>query len=79
MQSFRVANVRLAGVRAHFRIGVCRYQYANIFSLVRELGLRDVFTRFTPSGFWSPSGLTTQVLVPQLSTSSDHSRCLGLP
>ena len=40
----------------------CRYQYANIFALVRELGLRDVFTRFTPSGFWSPSGLTTQVI-----------------
>jgi len=39
------------------------YQYANIFALVRELGLRDVFTRFTPSGFWSPRGLTTQAPV----------------
>lgn len=39
------------------------YQYRNIFSLVNELNLTDVFTRWTPSGFWSPQGLTTQAPV----------------
>lgn len=39
------------------------YQYANIFSLVRELGIEWPFTPFTTSGFWSPSGLTTEAPV----------------
>ena len=38
-------------------------QYANIFSLVRELGIEWPFTPFTTSGFWSPSGLTTEAPV----------------
>lgn len=38
-------------------------QYANIFSLVRELGIDWPFTPFTTSGFWSPSGLTTEAPV----------------
>jgi hypothetical protein len=36
-------------------------QYHNIFALVKELGIPNPFTRWTPSGFWSPTGLTTQV------------------
>ena len=31
--------------------------YPNINALTRELGLRDVFTPFTTSAFWSPDGL----------------------
>ncbi|PNW70427.1 hypothetical protein CHLRE_17g719500v5 [Chlamydomonas reinhardtii] len=33
------------------------YQYANIFSLVDRLGLRNVFTEFTQSSFYTPEGL----------------------
>jgi hypothetical protein len=40
---------------------VLSMQYHNIFALVKELGIPNPFTRWTPSGFWSPTGLTTQV------------------
>ncbi|GLC50560.1 hypothetical protein PLESTB_000393300 [Pleodorina starrii] len=33
------------------------YQYANIVSLVDSLGIRDAFTPFTQSSFYSPAGL----------------------
>eukprot|EP01023_Acetabularia_acetabulum_P049350 TRINITY_DN5265_c0_g1_i2.p1 TRINITY_DN5265_c0_g1~~TRINITY_DN5265_c0_g1_i2.p1 ORF type:complete len:546 (-),score=110.46 TRINITY_DN5265_c0_g1_i2:337-1974(-) len=37
------------------------YQYQNIFNLVeKELNIKNAFTRFTPSGFWGPKGLTTE-------------------
>eukprot|EP01025_Chloroclados_australasicus_P068224 TRINITY_DN9466_c0_g2_i7.p1 TRINITY_DN9466_c0_g2~~TRINITY_DN9466_c0_g2_i7.p1 ORF type:complete len:590 (+),score=61.68 TRINITY_DN9466_c0_g2_i7:127-1770(+) len=37
------------------------YQYWNIFNLVeKELQIKDAFTPFTPSGFWSPQGLTIE-------------------
>ena len=40
-----------AGTRGFWR------DYPNINALTRELGLRDVFTAFTTSAFWSPQGL----------------------
>ena len=49
-----------------------RLQYHNIFALVRELGIKNPFTDWTTSGFWSPEGLTTEAPVfsrrPQLPT-----------
>jgi hypothetical protein len=33
-------------------------QYPNLFALVKELGIPNPFTPFTPSGFWTPEGLT---------------------
>jgi uncharacterized protein with NAD-binding domain and iron-sulfur cluster len=38
-------------------------QYHNIFRLVKELDIEWPFTGWTTSGFWSPSGLTTQAPV----------------
>ena len=40
-----------AGTRGFWR------DYPNINALTEELGLRDVFTPFTSSAFWSPQGL----------------------
>ena len=38
-------------------------QYHNIFQLVKELDIPWPFTEWTTSGFWSPSGLTTEAPV----------------
>jgi hypothetical protein len=40
-----------------------RYQYHNIFSLLRELGGEWPLSDWTTSGFWSPRGLVTQAPV----------------
>lgn len=39
------------------------WQYKNIFALVRELGIKNPFTKFETSGFWSRDGLITQAPV----------------
>lgn len=38
-------------------------QYPNIFALVKELGLANVFTPFTTSGFWTRDGLSVSAPV----------------
>lgn len=39
------------------------YQYANIFAMLKELGLEGSLTPFTTSGFWNPNGLLTEAPV----------------
>ncbi|DBA70993.1 hypothetical protein WJX79_001029 [Trebouxia sp. C0005] len=51
------------------------YQYHNIFALIRELGIPWPLTDWTTSGFWSPSGLTTEA--PVFSKQQQYPTLLG--
>ena len=44
-----------------------RYQYANIFKLVKDLGISDPFTPWTSSSFYNPSGLQVNTLSVRIS------------
>ena len=61
-QSFSCAGTECPGVCRILRsltllFILPRFQYANIFKLVDELGISDPFTPWTQSSFYSPQGL----------------------